>query len=156
MSEMRADPTLDPVPPPPEGVPVIPASRPVEIVPSRQAPERPNADRSGSERQVSQGLGTDQLARIEDKAARIEEKFARQESTAQRVLDKLELATSRMGEVALQSEVAALRGEMATIVRRTRRLPGTAALFTASVVTALLTAVIVIALVRYVPGLLAR
>lgn len=146
MSEMRAEPTLDPLSPPPEAGPVVPSSRPVEIVSSRQATES-----SGPE-----GIGTDQLARIEDKAARIEEKFARQESTAQRVLDKLELATSRMGEVALQSEVAALRGEVAAIARRTRRLPGVAALFAASVVTAVLTAVIVILLVRYVPGLLAR
>lgn len=151
MSEMRAEPLLNPLSPSPEGTPVIPASRPVEIVPSRQTPERASAERPDPE-----GFGTDQLARIEDKAARIEEKFARQESTAQRVLDKLELATSRMGEVALQSEVAALRGEMAAIARRTGRLPGLAALFAASVVTALLTAVIVIALVRYLPGLLVR
>ncbi len=118
--------------------------------------ERGGLERAVADPQVSQGLGADQLARIEDKAARIEEKFARQEATAQRVLDKLELATSRMGEVALQSEVAALRGEMATIARRTRSLPGVSAVFAASVVTALLTAVIVILLVRYMPGLLAR
>lgn len=151
MSEMRAEPTLDSPSSPPEAGPVVPASRPVEIVPSRSS-----SGRSDPDRQASGELGVDQLARIEDKAARIEEKFARQESTAQRVLDKLELATSRMGEVALQSEVAALRGEVAAVARRTRRLPGTAALFAASVATALLTAVIVILLVRYVPGLLAR
>ena len=88
----------------------------------------------------------DQLSRIEDKTARIEEKYARSEAILQRVGSTVEAATSRMNEVASQSELAALRDQV-------RRLPGTGALFTVAVVTALLTAALVYPLMRYgMPG----
>ena len=88
----------------------------------------------------------DQLSRIEDKTARIEEKYARSEAILQRVGSTVEAATSRMNEVASQAELAALRDQV-------RRLPGTGALFMVSIVTALLTAALVYALLRYgVPG----
>jgi hypothetical protein len=88
----------------------------------------------------------DQLSRIEDKTARIEEKYARSEAILQRVGSTVEAATSRMNEVASQAELTALRDQV-------RRLPGTGALVMVAVVTSLLTAAIVYALIRYgMPG----
>src|SRR5918993_4371650 len=86
----------------------------------------------------------DQLSRIEDKAARIEEKYARSEAILQRVGSTVEAATSRMNEVASQAELAALRDQV-------RRLPGKGALFAVAILTPLLTAAIVYALLRYRP-----
>jgi hypothetical protein len=92
------------------------------------------------------GAGHDQLARIEDKTARIEEKYARSEAILQRVGSTVEAATSRMNEVASQAELAALRDQV-------RRLPGKGALFAVAILTPLLTAAIVYALLRYgLPG----
>jgi hypothetical protein len=88
----------------------------------------------------------DQLARIEDKTARIEEKYARSEAILQRVGTSVETATSRMNEVASQAELAALRDQV-------RRLPGKGALFAVAILTPLLTAAIVYAILRYgIPG----
>ena len=98
----------------------------------------------------------DQLARIEDKTARIEEKFARSEALLQRVQDKVEAATGRMGEVASQADVMALRNQIGGVADRVRRVPGFGALLATSVITALLTAAITVALLKYVPGLLTR
>ena len=53
--------------------------------------------------------GIDQLSRIEDKAARIEEKYARTETLLQRVQDRVEAATGRMSEAALQSDLVIVR-----------------------------------------------
>jgi hypothetical protein len=91
----------------------------------------------------------DQLARIEDKTARIEEKYARSEAILQRVGSTVEAATSRMNEVASQSELAALRSEVSAMAGRVRRLPGMGALVAVVVLTPLLTAAIVVALLRY-------
>jgi hypothetical protein len=92
------------------------------------------------------GSAHDQLARIEDKTARIEEKYARSEAILQRVGSTVEAATSRMNEVASQAELAALRDQV-------RRLPGTGALLMGAIVTALLTAALVYALLRFgMPG----
>ena len=95
----------------------------------------PSSDAAGSR------LAVDQLSRIEDKTARIEEKYARSEAILQRVGSTVEAATSRMNEVASQAELAALRDQV-------RRLPGTGALFMTAIVTALLTAGLVYALLR--------
>ena len=91
----------------------------------------------------------DQLARIEDKTARIEEKYARSEAILQRVGSTVEAATSRMNEVASQSELAAVRSEVNAIAGRVRRLPGMAALAAVVILTPLLTAALVVALLRY-------
>ncbi len=97
-------------------------------------------------RTVGSGPAHDQLSRIEDKTARIEEKYARSESILQRVGSTVEAATSRMNEVASQAEVAALRDQV-------RRLPGKGALFAVAIITPLLTAALVYALMRYgIPG----
>jgi hypothetical protein len=90
----------------------------------------------------------DQLARIEDKTARIEEKYARSEAILQRVGSTVEAATSRMNEVASQSELAAVRSEVNAIAGRVRRLPGMAALVAVVILTPLLTAALVVALLR--------
>lgn len=97
----------------------------------------------------------DQLARIEDKTARIEEKYARSEAVLQRVGDKVDAATGRMGEVALQSDLKAVRAELHTVAARVRRLPGLNALVATAIVTALLSAAITVAVLKYgIPGLL--
>jgi hypothetical protein len=98
---------------------------------------------------ISVSPAHDQLARIEDKAARIEEKYARSEAILQRVGSTVEAATSRMNEVASQSELAAVRSEVNAIASRVRRLPGMAALIAVVILTPLLTAALVIALLRY-------
>jgi hypothetical protein len=104
----------------------------------------------------SPASGVDQLSRIEEKTARIEEKYARSEALLHRVEAKVETATGRMHEVASQSELAALRGQIGDITRRVRALPGRTALVAVAIVTALLTAAIVLAVVKYAPGILAR
>jgi len=92
----------------------------------------------------------DQLSRIEDKAARIEEKFARSEALVQRVSDVVETATGRMQDVASHAEVAALRGEVNAMAAYVRRLPGKTALVSVAIVTALLKAAIVLAVIKFV------
>jgi hypothetical protein len=103
------------------------------------------------------GTIAEQLARIEDKTARIEEKYARSESFMQRVGDKVDAATGRMGEVALQSDLKAVRAELTSVARRVGGLPGASALVVTALVTAVLTAGMVVAALKYgVPGLLPR
>jgi len=97
----------------------------------------------------------DQLSRIEDKVSRIEEKYARTEFVMQRVQDKVETAMGRMNEVALQSDLVAMRNQLAANADRLRRVPGFGALLLTGIVTAMLAAGLVIAALRYVPGLLA-
>ena len=98
------------------------------------------------------GVGSEPLARIEDKTSRIEEKLARSEAAMQRVVDRFELASTRMNEVASQAELAAVRGEVSFIAGRVRRVPGWTALVGSSLVTAVLTAVAVVLVLRYFPG----
>ena len=98
----------------------------------------------------------DQLSRIEDKTARIEEKYARTEALMHRVADTTDAATARMGEVALQGDLVALRNEVMAVSKRVRGLPGLTALVFTAIVTALLTAAITAAVLKYVPGLLPR
>lgn len=100
------------------------------------------------------GTIAEQLARIEDKTARIEEKYARSENFMQRVGDKVDAATGRMGEVALQSDLKAVRAELTSMARRVRGLPGLGALVVTALVTAVLTTALVLAAQKYgVPGL---
>ena len=90
----------------------------------------------------------DQLSRIEDKTARIEEKYARSESILQRVGSTVEAATSRMQEVASQAELVGLRSEVRAMADQVRRLPGKTALVAVALVTSLLTAAIVLMLLK--------
>ncbi len=104
---------------------------------------------TAQEGQSPRAGGLDQLSRIEDKTARIEEKYARSEAILQRVGSTVEAATSRMNEVASQAELAAVRSEVNAIAGRVRRLPGMAALVAVVILTPLLTAALVVALLRY-------
>lgn len=120
---------------------LVPASSPsASAVPA--SPERP--------------IGSEPLSRIEDKTSRIEEKLARSEAAMQRVVDRFELASARMNEVALQSDLTAVRSEVAGIAHRVRRTPGAASLFVTAVITAILTAAAVVLVLKYAPGMLAR
>ncbi len=91
----------------------------------------------------------DQLSRIEDKTARIEEKYARSEALLQRVAGIVESATGRMQEVASHADLAAVRSEVNAISAQVRQLPGKTALVAVAIVTSLLTAAIVLVLMRY-------
>lgn len=147
----RAEPITDPGPAPTEedlrseelraAVTSAPAAQPYAY---EAAPERPVSS--------VQEL----LARLEDKTARIEEKLSRSEAFTARVIDRFEASSHRMSEVAQQSELAAVRSETKFIARRVRSMPGFAALVLTSAITAVLTAVILIILLRFLPGLLGR
>ena len=91
----------------------------------------------------------DQLSRIEDKTARIEEKFARAEALMQRVGSTMEEASGRMHEVASRAELAMVRNEVTAMAAQVRRLPGKTAMVAVAIVTSLLTAAIVLVLLRY-------
>lgn len=127
-------------------------AEPEIIVPAPTPTSAPASPFAGHERPV----GTEPLARIEDKTSRIEEKLARSEASMQRVVDRFELASARMGEVALQSDMSAVRTEVSYVARKVRRVPGPATLFATAVVTAALTAIAVVLVLRYVPGALPR
>ena len=120
-----------------ESAPPTPAATYVEAPPAR-------ADRPG----------IDQLSRIEDKAARIEEKYARTETLMQRVQDKVEAATGRMSEAALQSDLVIVRERVEEVARGVRRLPGLNSVVFTAIVTALLTAALTVAAIKYLPGIL--
>ncbi len=87
----------------------------------------------------------DQLSRIEDKTARVEEKFARIEN----LLHRVEAAALNLEDVARRTDMEKLSG-------RVGRLPRFPALVAFAVVTAVLTAAITIAIIRYAPGIVAR
>ncbi len=140
---MRVEPTLGSAPASADSPAVAELRAAVDAAP---ADTTPRLDRAG----------LDQLSRIEEKTARIEEKYARSEALLQRYGDKIEAATGRMGEVALQADLVAVREEVGALARRFGRLPGFGALMLTAVVTAILTAAVTVALIKYVPGLLAR
>lgn len=96
------------------------------------------------------------LARLEDKTARIEEKLSRSESFTARVLDRFEASSHRMSEVAKHSELAAVRSETKFIARRVRGLPGFSAVILASLITAVATAILMVLIIRFMPGLIGR
>ena len=98
----------------------------------------------------------DQLSRIEDKTARIEEKYARSEALLARVGEKVDTATGRMSEVALQADLAAVRQDVSVLSQRLRGVPGMTALVFTSLVTALLSSALTVALLRFLPGIIGR
>lgn len=159
MSDLRATPRSEPVlEPMPQaanvpGEPVRVTSEPVVLRVREPAPDAPPPSAPAAPGRLE---ASEQLARLEDKAARIEEKLARSESNTQRVVDRFELASARMGEVALQSDLAAARVDIAAIGKRVRGLPGFTALVYTAVITAVLTTGLTVAVMRFLPGLLAR
>ncbi len=145
--------------PRPETTSALRPTEPEIIVPAPSgtgAPTSNGALSPGVAVPTSGGVSSEPLARIEDKTSRIEEKLARSEDAMQRVVGRLETAAGRMNEVASQAELAAVRGEVSFIARRVRSVPGWTALVGSSVLTAILTAVVIILLLRYFPGALAR
>jgi hypothetical protein len=134
-------------------------TEPEIIVPAPTPTSAPGMNGSlttGAAVPASADLPSEPLARIEDKTSRIEEKLARSEDAMQRVVGRFEMASGRMNEVASQAELAAVRGEVSFIARRVRSVPGWTALIASSVLTAILTAAVIILLLRYFPGALAR
>jgi hypothetical protein len=101
--------------------------------------------------------GLDQLSRIEEKTARIEEKYARTEALMGRLEMQVEQTTTRAGELARHADLVAVRAELEALARRTRRLPGFAAILFVALVSILLTVAGVVAATRYgIPGVLPR
>jgi phytoene dehydrogenase-like protein len=143
---MRVEPTLGPAPASADSPAVAELRAAVDAAPPDTTPAdtTPRLDRAG----------LDQLSRIEEKTARIEEKYARSEARMQRVVDKVDSAMDRFSNVALQSDLAAVRGEVGTINRRLKKLPGFGALLLTSVVSAVLTAAVIILLFKYGGGFL--
>lgn len=141
--------------PRPETTSALRPTEPEIIVPA-PASTGTSAPTTGAAGPVRSEVSAEPLARIEDKTSRIEEKLARSEDAMQRVVGRLETAAGRMNEVASQAELAAVRGEVSFIARRVRKVPGWTALVVSSVLTAILTAVVIILLLRYFPGALAR
>jgi hypothetical protein len=129
---------------------IVPAPTPTS------APVANGIHGTGSAVPAKSEVPAEPLARIEDKTSRIEEKIARSEDSLQRVVGRFEMATNRMNEVATQAELAAVRGEVAFIARRVRNVPGWTALVGSSVLTAILTAIVILLLLRFFPGALAR
>src|SRR3954471_17326991 len=115
-------------------------------------PTAPPAAAAAPESAPMLGERLDQLSRIEDKTARIEEKYARTESGMQRVQDKIEAAMARMTDAALQSDLVIVRERVDEIARRVRSLPGLNSLWLTAIVTALLTAALVLAAQKYLLG----
>lgn len=149
----RVEPTVGPHAAPPP-TPPVPAAVPVGETYRPASPVVATGTIGPASAELSSPY--DQLARLEDKTARIEEKLSRSESSTQRVVDRFEASSHRMSEVAQQSDLQAVRGEVKFIARRVKNLPGFAALILSSVITAALAAVLVIVIIRYMPGLLAR
>lgn len=147
LTAARLEPIVDPGP---GTAPYLPPSGPA---PATAAP--PVSSPATAEPTPPQAIA-DQLARLEDKTARIEEKLSRAEASTQRVVDRFEASSHRMSEVAQQSDLAAVRGDLKFVARRVRNLPGFTALVLSAVITALLTSALTIAIIRYLPGLLAR
>jgi len=96
----------------------------------------------------------DQLARIEDKAARIEEKFARYESVLARAESSLERSAQKVDAAAGTMDFSGIREEVAALRRRVEATPRFGALVTTAVITALLTVVLMVLVLKFgVPGL---
>jgi hypothetical protein len=146
----RVEPTLGPTPSAASAPSVEELRAAVESAPPSPAATYVEAPPPGR----NDRAGIDQLSRIEDKAARIEEKYARTETLMQHVQDKVEAATGRMSEAALQSDLVIVRERVEEVARGVRRLPGLNSLVFTAIVTALLTAALTVAALKYLPGIL--
>ncbi len=158
ISAVRSEPDIITPPPvrrPEDRVIEIAPSGEAEIVTASDSPPAPTTqppEPAPGARGESGGF--DQLSRIEDKTARIEEKYARSEARMQRVVDKVDAAMDRFSNVALQSDLAAVRGEVGLINRRMKKLPGFGALMLTALASAVLTAAVIILLFKYGGGFL--
>lgn len=98
----------------------------------------------------------EKVSRIEDKYARsegllgrIENKFARSEDLLTRLESKVEGTGARLGELARQSEVAALRSEVRGLSENSGSGPGLGSMLLTALLTAILTAALMVAIQRY-------
>lgn len=96
----------------------------------------------------------DQLSRIEEKTARIEEKFARNEAVFARAQDSLERSAARVEAAARNVDAAELAHEVAALRARVDQTPRFAALALTSLITAVVTTVMILATVKFFPGLI--
>jgi hypothetical protein len=96
----------------------------------------------------------DQLSRIEEKSARIEEKFSRQEAVFGRAQDALDRAAERVETAARSVDAVELANEVAALRARVDKTPRFATLMLASLVTAVATTILLIAVLKFAPGLL--
>ena len=148
----RLEPTIDP-----GAVPPLSPNAAAELRAAVEAAPSPAAAPSYGEPATSAARGAiDQLSRIEDKTARIEEKYARSEALLARVGEKVDTATGRMSDVALQADLTAVRQDVSALGQRLRGVPGMTALVFTSLVTALLSSALTVTLLRFVPGILGR
>lgn len=126
----------------PAAAPAEPAPAPA---PPPAAPPAPVEDPPAPPATPSARSLAEQLARIEEKAARLEEKHARSEALMLRLDDKVQATSNLSGELARQSDLAALHDRVA-------RLPGYSALIVAAVIAAVLAASFTVALIKFLPG----
>jgi len=117
-----------------------PAPAPPPAAPAAPAEPSPAPAPTPSARSLAE-----QLARIEEKAARIEEKQARAEALMLRLEDKVQATSNLSGELARQSDLAALNDRVA-------RLPGYSALIVTALIAAVLAASFTVALIKFLPG----
>lgn len=97
----------------------------------------------------------DQVSRIEDKTARIEEKFARSEERMMRVESALEKATIRLEGATQDMNLQGLKDDIARMRDDIRRKPGAATIFVTALISALIGAAALYALMRWgVPGVI--
>lgn len=159
----KTEPKLDPAPAeasrepaPAVSAPVI-ASTPVAASPSVPSPPvpAPAAAPPPPAAPAPQADRLDQLSRVEDKTSRIEEKFARAEERMMRVESALEKATLRLEGVSQEMNLQALKDDISAMRGQLRRKPGAATIFIVSLVSALIGAAILFALLRYgIPGVM--
>lgn len=91
----------------------------------------------------------EQLARLEEKTARIEEKLARSDAATARAIDRLEVSSHRVGEIAQQSEVLAVRSDTKFIARRIKTIPTLSFLILTAVVSSVATSILTALIFRF-------
>ena len=96
----------------------------------------------------------DQLSRIEEKAARIEEKFARYEAVFGRVENRLDAAVHRVEEAARSVDAVELATAVSALKARVEQTPRFGAMIITALVTAIATTILLVAILRFAPGLL--
>jgi len=92
------------------------------------------------------------LARLEEKTARIEEKLARSDAATARVIDRLEASSHKVGEIAQQAEVLAVRSDTKFIARRVKGMPSLSVLVMTVAVSAVATSILTALVFRFVLG----
>lgn len=119
------------------------------IEPTLLKPASPPAPAAAPER-----TALDQFSRMEDKLARIEEKFARFETILSRAEDRLDRATHRVEEAAKSVDAAELATEVTGLRSSVDKVPRLGGLIVTALVSAVATTILIVALLKFMPGLL--